>query len=149
MAIRYDVYTRIVPPDQLNGTKYISFGPTRSLGVRGLQKLLGVFTKYLLTPIGSDPLDPQGGTELTGLLGSNVDASDAREILNLSVNKCVSDVQAFQLNQGLESDERLASASVTQFIKLTDNNGFSAQILIRNAANESTVLLLPTLSAGA
>jgi len=148
MASRYDVYTQVIPADQYNGTKFISFGPTRSVGCRGLQKLLGVFTKYLLTPVGTDPLDPTIGTELTSLLGSNVGVFDARDILNLSVNKCVTDIQAMQLNQGLPSDERLASAFVTQYIELPDANGFSAQILIKNAANQGTVVLLPTLTVG-
>lgn len=148
MAVRYDMYVQIIPSAQYTGTKYLSFGPTRSVACNGLQKLLGIFTKYLLTPIGSDPLDPTMGTELMGLLGSNVTPYDAKDILLLSVSKTVKGIQAFQLKQGLPSDERLASATVKQFIELPSANGFSAQILIRNAANQTTVILLPTLTAG-
>jgi len=146
VADKYDVYTQIIPAAQYTGTKFFSFGPSRSLAVKGLQKLVGVFVKYLLTPIGSDPLSPQGGTALADLLGSNVGVSDAHEILLLAVEKAVKDIQGFQTGVDMPSAERLASAEVTQFISIPEASAFSAQIYVQNVANQGLTFLLPSLT---
>jgi len=146
VANKYDVYTQVIPAAQYTGTKFFSFGPTRSLAARGLQKLVGIFARYLITPAGTDPLDPQGGTLLTGLLGANVGVSDAHEILLLSVEKTVQAIQGFQTGQDIPSDERLASATVTQFISIPAAPGFSAQIFVLNVANQGLTFILPSLT---
>jgi len=146
VADKYDVYTQIIPAAEYTGTKFFSFGPSRSLAVKGLQKLVGTFAKYLLTPIGSDPLSPQGGTALADLLGSNVGVSDAHEILLLAVAKTVKDIQGFQTGIDMPSTERLASAEVTQFISIPEASGFSAQIYVQNVANQGLTFLLPSLT---
>jgi hypothetical protein len=147
MASQYDIYTQVIPAAAYTGTKFFSFGPTRSLSVRGMQKLVGIFAKYLLTPIGSDPLDPLGGTQLPSLLGSNVGVSDAHEILLLSVEKTVKAIQAFQSGVVVADDERLATAQVTKFIHIPEAPGFAAQIFIENIIDQGISFLLPSLTS--
>jgi len=142
----FDINIQIVPAVRYSGMAFYSFGQKRSLGVRGLQKLVNLFAKYLLTPIGSDPTDLTYGTNLTSLIGSNVVLDDAREILDIAVDATVAAIQSFQTRKGVVTDdERLASAAVTNYIVVPTGPGFAAQILIRNVANQQLQLVLPTL----
>lgn len=142
----YDINIQIVPATHYTGTAFYSFGQTRSLGVRGIQKLVNIFAKFLLTPVGTDPTDLTYGTNVTSLIGSNVVLEDAREILNIAVDAAVSAIQGFQSGQSaVPDDERLASASVTNYIEIPAGPGFAAQILIRNVSGQQLQLVLPTL----
>lgn len=142
----YDVYTQIVPADKYRGTKFYSFGQTRSLGVRGIQKLVNIFAKFLLTPVGTDPTDLTYGTNFMSLVGSNVSLRDAREILDTAVMATASAIQGWQAGvNGIPDDERLATAYVTDYILISAGPGFAAQVLITNIVNQQLQLLLPTL----
>lgn len=147
MATRYDVNIQVVPAAQYDGMGFYSFGQTRSLGVRGINKLVNVFAKYLLTPTGTNPIDPTEGTQLANLIGSNVTVSDAQEVLQISVEATVEAIRAFQAGRSdVPDDERLASVEITQFLLIEEAPGFAAQVLIRNVANQGMALVLPTLS---
>lgn len=142
----FDINIQIVPAAKYTGQGFYSFGQTRSLGVRGIQKLVNIFAKYLLTPVGTDPLDATYGTNLTGMIGSNVVLADARELLNIAVGKTVAAVQGFQsARSSVPDDERLSSASVTAYISIPSAPGFAAQILITNVSGQQLQLVLPTL----
>jgi len=147
MASRYDINIQIVPEQDYTGMAFYSFGQTRSLGVRGINKLVNMFAKYLLTPTGTDSVNPEEGTQLANLIGSNVTLNDAQEILQISVTTAAEAIQTFQAGRGdVPDDERLASVEITQFILIEEAPGFAAQILIRNVANQGMSLVLPTLS---
>ena len=92
----FDINIQIIPATEQNSGKFYSFGQTRSLGVRGIQKLLNLFAKYLLTPVGSDPLDLTYGTQLPNLLGSNVTPADAQDVLTIAVDKAATWLQGIQ-----------------------------------------------------
>ena len=142
----YDINIQIVPAAQYTGQGFYSFGQTRSLSVRGINKLVNIFAKFLLTPVGTDPLDSTYGTNLTNLIGTNVALSDAQEILDMAVQTTVAAIQGFQAgNSAVADDERLASASVTNYILIPDAPGFAAQILITNVSNQQMQIILPTL----
>jgi len=146
---RYDVYLQIVPADQYTGTKFISFGQKRTVSVRGIQKLVDMFTIALLTPTGSDPLDLARGTDLPNLIGSNVGLDDAHEILLLSVDKASSDIISYQQGKQIPSDERLSAATVTDYIVIPEAPGFAAQIFVENIVDQGLTFLLPTLEVRA
>lgn len=142
----YDINIQIVPAAKYTGMAFYSFGQTRSLGVRGIQKLVNIFAKFLLTPIGSDYTDLSYGTNLTSLIGSNVVLDDAREILDIAIDATVAAIQGFQTGQSaVPDDERLASAAVTNYIEVPSAPGFAAQILVRNVSGQQLQLVLPTL----
>jgi hypothetical protein len=143
----YDVYIQLVPAASYTGMKFYSFGQTRSLGVRGLTKLVTIFAKNLLTPLGTNPLDPDDGTDLPGLIGSNITLDDARDIIILAVAKVADRIQAAQSTQDVDNDERLADASVTEFVELSDSSGVAAQIYIQNVAGIGLSFLIPTMTA--
>lgn len=142
----YDVNIQIVPAARYTGLEFYSFGQTRSLGVRGINKLVNIFAKFLLTPVGTDPLDLTYGTNLTALIGTNVALDDAQEVLGIAVDTTSAAIQSFQAgNAAVPDDERLASASVTNYISIPDGPGFAAQILITNVAGSQMQIVLPTL----
>lgn len=147
MANRFDVNVQIVPAAAYDGMAFYSFGQRRSLGVRGINKLVNMYARFLLTPIGTDSVDLAFGTVLSGLIGSNVALTDAQEVLQTSVTATTDAIRAFQAGRGsVPDDERLATAEVTQFILIEEAPGFAAQILIRNIANQTMSLVLPSLS---
>jgi hypothetical protein len=142
----YDVNIQIVPASRYTGMGFYSFGQTRSLAVRGLNKLVNMFAKYLLTPVGTDPTDITYGTNLTNLIGTNVILNDAREVLDIAITKTVSAIQGWQTGKsGIPDDERLASAAVTAYISVPSGPGFAAQILITNVSGQQLQIVLPTL----
>ncbi len=145
MASRFDIHIQIIPHDQYDGMAFYSFGQTRSIGVRGLQKLVNMFAKYLLTPVGSDPLDISYGTEVPNLFGANVDLADAKDVLLLAVDKTAAAIREFQSSLDTPNDERLSSATVTGIILIDTGPGIAAQIEITNVLNEGRKVLLPTL----
>lgn len=143
----YDVYIQLVPAAAYTGMKFYSFGQTRSLGVRGLTKLVTLFAKNLLTPLGTNPIDPDDGTDLPGLIGSNTTLDDARDIIILAVAKVADRIRSVQTSQDIDNDERLADASVTDFVEIPDSSGVAAQIYIRNVAGIGLNFLIPTMTA--
>lgn len=149
MAYQFDIYFQSYTTDDWPGTKPFNFGQTRSLGIAGLQKLVNMFLKYLMTPIGTDPLDLDAGTALPMLIGSNVDSNDVQETLQIAVETTVGALIAIQSKQSPPDDEALAGASVTDFILIPALPGFSAQIYIQNVAGAGLTFLLPALTAGA
>ena len=142
----YDVNIQIVPASRYTGMGFYSFGQTRSLGVRGLQKLVNIFAKHLLTPVGTDPMDASYGTNLMYLVGSNVVLGDAREVLDQAVNTTLEAIQGWQIGvASIPDSERIASATVAAYLVVPEGPGFSAQILIRNISNQALQIVLPTL----
>lgn len=139
----YDIHIQLNPNN--TNLQLYSFGFKRTVGVKGIQKLVNIFAKYLLTPVGSDPLDLQYGTDLVALAGSNTDPVDAQDILTLAVNKTVNYIHGIQQTADIPSTERLYSGTVTKYLVFTDISGFAAQILIRNVSNQGLNLILPTL----
>ena len=146
MAAPFDIHIQIVPASRYRGMKFYSFGQTRTLGVRGLPKLVNMFAKFLLTPVGSDPLDPSYGTELPNLFGSNVDLRDAHDVLLLSVDSAAQAIRGFQTSLDIPDDERLATATVNAVILIDTGPGIAAQIHIENVVRQGMGLLLPTLT---
>lgn len=144
----YDNNIQIIPASRYSGMKFYSFGQKRSLGVRGINKLVNMFAKYLLTPVGSDPTDLTYGTNFTLLIGSNVSAGDASEVIQLSVSSANNAIRGWQArNTAIPDDERLGNAELTGLIVLGDayGPGVAAQIYITNVINEQMQFLLPTL----
>lgn len=145
---RYDNHIQLAPDAATLGGGFYGFGGVRSVGIRGVQKLVNMFAKYLLTPVGSDPTDLDYGTDLPNLMGSNVDVHDAKEVLELSVAKTVQAIQSYQASAEIPDEERLSTATVTDYIVIPETPGISAQIYIENTVNQGIKILLPSLQVG-
>jgi hypothetical protein len=49
---KFDIHIQLVFPENLTNNKFYEFGFTQTKKVDGLQKLVNMWIKYLLTPIG-------------------------------------------------------------------------------------------------
>lgn len=145
MATNYDIHIQLVDPAKQESHKFYTFGFQRTLGIRGIQKLVNIFAKHLLTPVGSDPTDLTYGTTFPSLIGSNINLEDAKDVLALSVEATSTFIKNSQRSREVPLDERLASVTITNFIADETLPGFAAQILITNVAGQGLKILLPTL----
>jgi hypothetical protein len=145
VAAPFDIHIQIIPASKYRGMKFYSFGQKRTLGVRGLGKLVNMFAKFLLTPVGTDPLDPSYGTDLPNLFGSNVDLRDAHDLIVLAVDQASQAIREFQNGRDVPDDERLATATVGRVILIEAGPGMAAQIHIENVLRQGMGVLLPTL----
>jgi len=132
---RFDIhYAPLTTDEYKHSFKFASFGAV-SVGIQGLQYVVNAFAKCLLTPRGSDPTDLAYGTEFTGMIGSNINAQDARDVVTICIDACVEQIRRFQNNDNtLTPKERLASATLLRLEPEPSIAGFSIYVLIQNQA---------------
>jgi hypothetical protein len=145
---RFDLHVQTLPEaDQRATFKFMSLGFQGGVGVKGFQMLINQWLKCFLTLQGSDPAAMDYGTPFTGLIGSNMPLSDARDVTVLAVTSCSEQVVAFnQRSTERSRTERLASAVVTDFVDKPSDPGFEVTIEIKNQAGEILLLNLPTFA---
>lgn len=144
MANKFDIHFGALPVDEQKTTfKFVGFGEV-SVGVKGIQYLVNAFAKCMLTPRGSDPVDLDYGTDFTGLIGSNISPSDARDITVIAIDQCVEQLSRFQsTDDTLTATERIRNAELIRFVEDASAPGFSAYVQIRNQAGERRLLQVP------
>ncbi|MBU1891230.1 hypothetical protein KJ782_07170 [Patescibacteria group bacterium] len=145
MAHKYDFHFQGVAPADLTGFKFFTRGFSRTVAVRGINKLINVWTKLFLTSKGSDPTDIDRGTTFPALIGSNItDAQGLRDVVLLAIADCNAQLQVLQRQSIPDLDETLRSATLTQFGQLTPD-GIQVYIGITNMKDEQASILLPLL----
>lgn len=146
MAYKFDLHIQPASlAEQIGSQRIMTFGFASSVGVKGLQMLLNSWLHCFLTPKGSDPTDLNYGTTFPTLIGSNVALEDARDIAHISVLECSS--QLFKIQSSdltLSNSERLATAKMLSFIEHASLPGFELFVEVKNLANDSSVINLPT-----
>jgi hypothetical protein len=145
---RFDIHIQTLPQAEQRSTfKFMSWGFTGSVAVKGLQMLVNDWLKCFLTPRGSDPIDLEYGTVFTGLIASNVRPQDARDITLLAIEQCNTQMVSFQKGDTtLTSSERLASAALINFVIDNSAPGFSATVELKNQAGEKLLFNLPAFA---
>jgi hypothetical protein len=144
---KYDFYFQGVPEDELTGFKFFTRGFDRTLGVRGVPKLLNLWTKIFLTPKGSDPTNLERGTDFSGLFGANiVSTSDVRDVVLLSVDDCNKQLFALQRTSLPDTDETLKTA-VLRSLNQVSADRIDVYIDITNLKNQELTVLIPLLTA--
>ena len=145
---KYDFYFQGVPEDELTGFKFFTRGFDRTLGVRGIPKLLNLWTKIFLTPKGSDPTNLERGTDFSGLFGANiVSTSDVRDVVLLSIDDCNKQIFALQRISLPDMDETLKTA-VLNTLNQPAADRIDVYIDITNLANQEQTVLIPLLTEG-
>lgn len=142
---RYDIHVQALPVQEQRDTfKFMSFGFSPSVGIKGFQMLLNQWVKCLLTPRNSDPTDLTYGTDFTKIIGSNLPLADARDVSGIAIDEC--NDQIFKIQQAdstLTASELLATAEIVDFRTDPTAPGFSVYVEIKNQARERLVLNLP------
>ena len=146
MTTKYDIYFQPVPPERVSGFKCVEFGFTAALKVTGFRSLITRWLKTLLTPIGSDPLYPEEGTEVGNLIGANISqlSTEIQDSVALGVIQANEQVKAQDLEGLYDDDERLQSAEIDRYVEAPA--GFEVWIAIENMAG--TRLSIPAITLG-
>jgi hypothetical protein len=143
----FDIHIEGVPLNQLNGIRGLTFGPyPRSLGVRGVQKMVDRFVKCMLTSVGSDLSDPDYGTALAGAFLGNVDSGTLRSLALQSVVAAESKIKEYDAEYALNDEERLASARVDDIATNESDSGVTLTITLKNVAGVSVQVLIPQIA---
>jgi len=147
MAQRFDIHIQTLPAAEQKATgKYMSFGFTSAIGVKGFQMLINQWIKTLLTPVGSDPADVDSGTTFSTLRNSNFGVSELQDMVAMAVEQCNDQVFAAQQQDfTLTASERLATADIIEFVVSPSGPGFDVSIEINNQAGENLEFNLPVL----
>lgn len=143
---KYDSYIELIPEMDTHGNTYtMHFGFKRTIGIRGFQKAINQWLKALLTVEGSDFSDKEYGTPLPKLFGSNITSTfDIQNVVVLSVNKALRDVQRYQsLAQLSDEDEMLAGADVLAITFDQNKLSFSVRVFLENQSGRGLQILVP------
>ena len=133
---KYDIHFQPVPQAEAFGYKCFEFGFQAPVKVTGFQSLINRWVKTLMTPLGSDPIEPEAGTSFGNLIGANLSrvTSDVQDLVNMAVADASEQVLAQDLVGFFSSNERLQSAEVYDYVE-TDT-GFDVWVLIKNVAGD-------------
>jgi len=139
----YDLYITGKTEENVEGFATFTTGFNRSIGVRGPYKLITQWVKRFLTTKGTDPTDPEGGTEFPLLIGSNiVSEADVRDVVLLAIEDCNAQISEIQQDTQPDLDEQLLSAVLTKF-EVVSADEVEAWVTIRNAKGEALTVRLP------
>lgn len=143
----YDVHFEGVPRNELNSIQGLTFGPyTRSVGVRGAQKMVNRFVKCMLTALGSDLSDPDYGTSLADALLGNVEKGTLRTIALQSVVAAEAKVKEYDSEYALNDEERLASVQVEDVVINEASGGIVLTLTLKNVAGVAVQVLVPQIA---
>lgn len=147
MANKFDLYFQVLSAvEQQTTMKFVTFGTPSTIGVKGFPQLINKWLKCFMTSKGSDPADLNYGTVFPTLIGSNVSLPDARDISELAVQQCNTQLRTFQANDlTLTPSEKLLSAKTISFTEKPELPGFDLFIEIKNQAQELLIFTLPSI----
>jgi hypothetical protein len=145
---RYDIHVQGLPETPSHGYKCMGFVYEAPLKVTGFQALINRWAKTLLTPLGSDLLDPEYGTQFGNLIGANFDRNNYRLIqdtVNMAVSDANKQVHRQDADGFFDASEQLDSAEVIGYEDV--DAGFSVWVRIKNKAGDSAETAVATIGA--
>lgn len=143
----FDIHFEGVPRNELNGPQGLTFGSySRTLGVRGVQKMVNRFVKCMLTALGSDLSDPDYGTPLADAFLGNVDKGTLRTLAFQSVVAAEAKVKEYDAEYALNDEERLASVRVEDVVINEANDGVVLTLTLKNVAGVAVQVLVPQIA---
>ncbi len=104
---------RVVVPNEFNFLRPTS--TNRSFPVRGLDKLIQIVTKALLTDTGRDIFAPEYGAGLRQNLPTRANEATTSGVISdvsIAILRVEADIKRFQQTEGNTPDERLSSLSL-------------------------------------
>jgi hypothetical protein len=142
----YDLHFQGVDEAELEGFKFFTRGFSRTVAVRGINKLLNFWTKMFLTPKGSVPTNLEEGTEFASLFGSNIVSMQAlRDCVRLAINDCNDQIFEIQRATAPDIDETLKTAVLISFDQVSADR-IDVYIGITNAEDQEATILVPLLA---
>lgn len=143
----FDIHFEGVPRSESHGIRGLTFGAyNKTLGVRGVQKMVNRFVKCMLTSLGSDLSDPDYGTALAGSFLGNVDKGTLRTLALQSVVAAEAKVKEYDAEYALNDEERLASVRVNDIKTDEAESGVVLSVTLKNVAGVAVQILLPQIA---
>jgi hypothetical protein len=140
---KFDLHFESLPVSEVQGSRCLTFGNyKKSLGVRGIQKMVNRFTKCMLTPIGSDLSDPDYGTPLASAFLGNVDARTVHSLAVRSVTAAESKVREYDTEYEVPDTERLAQVRINGIYIDESGLGVLLDLTLKNAAGTAVQAML-------
>jgi len=142
-----DIYIQPLVPDT-NG-RFFGFGRDSKNQLKasyGLHFLAQRILLNLLTAKGTDPLDPNRGTDLAAIVGSNYsDEDELAQVTALAVLQTETYIKAVQADEEfLTADERLGHLAVTGIDTLGDFLQLSFTVQSEASTSAKLSLVVPT-----
>jgi len=142
----FDIHFEGVPQEELTGIQGLTFGAySKSIGVRGVQKMVNRFLKCMLTSLGTDLSDPDYGTPLASAFLGNVDRGTLVTLARRSVIAAEAKVKEYDAEYALNDEERLSVARIDDVYTDDSLNGVFLTITLKNVAGVSVKVLLPQI----
>jgi len=133
----YDIHIQPVSAQEVTGLQCYEFGYAAALKVNGFQSLISRWAKTLLTPRGSNPIDPEEGTNFSNMLGANIArvTTGVRDLVALEIEDANEQVRTQDTDGFRPDNERLQGGELRQFTESAA--GFDVWVLLTNVAGES------------
>ncbi len=145
MADKFDLYYQAL--EDPTSLRIFTTEFNRSVGVRGALKMVLQWLKLLMTKKGSDPTDPEYGTDFTNLIGANIRSKrDLQDVVLLSIQETNKQFTNIQRNSQPDLDETLKTASLIKFDFDDTGPGFDAYVTFTNLADKEITLRLPNFA---
>ena len=144
-----DIHYQPVPVADVRGTKIFTFGFVSARKVEGLQALVNRWVRVLMTPRGSDPLEPGLGTDFGNLIGTNVPKSAKGSIIDvvtMAIDDANDQVQEQDKNARYSENEALEQTNLLRFSPTNSGDGFEVWVEIKNKAGEVLVTRLSDMA---
>lgn len=142
---KFDFYIRPLTPEEAVNGIYFTTGFARTIAVKGFPKLICQWMRIFMTPKGSDPIEPNLGTDFPALIGSNIGVlEDLRDVLMLSIEDCNNQMAYIQRGRLQPPEETLLSATLVDF-RPVGADGFDAWVALNNLKGNELTVKLPTV----
>jgi len=144
-----DIHYQPVPVDEVKGTKVFTFGYTSALKVEGLQFLVNRWVRVLMTPRGSDVLEPTFGTDYGNLVGTNIPRSAKGSIVDvvaMAIDDASEQVKTQDKEARYPDTESLSQANMLRFSPTAGGDGFEVWVEIKNKAGDVLITYLSDFS---
>lgn len=140
---KFDLHFEGVPISEVQGSRCLTFGEyDKTLGVRGIQKMVNRFTKCMLTPIGTDLSDPEYGTPLSAAFLGNVDPKTVYSLASRSVTAAEAKIREYDTEYEVPDTERLSQVRINNIYVDESGLGVVVDVTLKNAAGTSVTAML-------
>lgn len=114
-----------------------------SLAIEGIEKMLQIFVKNLLTTVGSDYMDPDSGGGLQKYLNYNIsDEQEVRANLMIDIDQVAAQMAKRQASQSLPATEIISTATMSE-LTIVSKSEIYVTIVLGSRSGDYAITTLP------
>lgn len=132
--------------DAAKGHRFLTFGDyPRHVGVKGIQKLVNKVVICLFTPMGTNLMDRDYGTDLAAALTGNTEHDVLKDLAQMAVSDMEDKLKELDIEYAPPDDERLGSVQLQDLRIDAATRKVEMWIRVRNVAGTTVKLLVPAI----